>query len=113
MDEVMSVTVGATESTVMEPVDTAFARPLTSVKEPAGTVIVTEPFAPDDGVKVAEYEVPEPEKFDKDPLPTVTELAVKSVDARERVKVIVAVVVPPMEVGDAVMVADGKLLSSV
>jgi len=98
---------------VIEPVDTEFARPLISVKEPEGTVIVTEPFVPVDGVKVAVYEVPLPAKLESEPLPTVTELAAKSVDDRDRVKVMVAVVVPPIEVGEAVIVAVGKLLSIV
>ena len=48
--EVMFVKLGVSESTVIEPVDDAFASPLESVKEPAATVIVTEPFAPLAGV---------------------------------------------------------------
>ena len=111
--DVMFVKVGASESTVIEPVELAFASPLESVNEPAATVIVTEPFAPLAGVYVAVYVVPEPEKFDSEPLPTLTALEPKSVDVRESVKVIVAVCAPLIEIGDAVIVADGKLLSIV
>ena len=59
------------------------------------------------------YVVPLPEKFDSEPLPSITALDVKSVEDRERLNVSVEVAEPPMDDGDAVIVAVGKLLSIV
>ena len=78
--------VGAVESYVQENVfDTLLLLPTESVNLPDATLIVYVAFP--DGVSVAVYVVPEPEKLDKEPPLIVISLAIKFVVLSLDVKV--------------------------
>ena len=65
--------------------------PAASVKVLARTLMVAGVVLLDVGVKVAEYEVPDPVKAEREPPATVTSAEVKFVEDSLRVKVRVAV----------------------
>ena len=91
LSEVMR-TVGITVSTVIEScVTAALLLPAASVKVLAWTLMVAGVVLLLAGVKVAEYEVPDPVKADSVPPATVTSVEAKSVEDSLRVKVRFAV----------------------
>ena len=91
LSEVMR-TVGITVSTVIEScVTAALLLPAASVKVLAWTLMVAGVVLLLAGVKVAEYEVPDPVKAEREPPATVTSADEKSVEGLLRLKVRVAV----------------------
>jgi hypothetical protein len=85
---VVVVVVGGTVSYVMLRDELAvFPLPAVSVNTPEPTEMDAVPEEFDVGVKVAEYEVPEPLKSDNDPPETVTSLLIKFTDDSDKVNV--------------------------
>jgi hypothetical protein len=82
------VVVGATVSKAIDSVELAvLPLPAVSVNTPEPTEMDAVPEEFDVGVKVAEYEVPEPLKPDNDPPETVTSLLIKFTDDSDKVNV--------------------------
>jgi hypothetical protein len=103
---VVVVVVGTTVSYAMlNAVLAVFAFVAASVNTPAPTEIDAVPDAPDVGVNVAVYEVPEPLKPDNVPPETVTSLSIKFVEVSDNVKVSTSVLLTPNE-PDAVRVIE-------
>ena len=103
---IVVVVVGTTVSYAMlNAVLAVFAFVAASVNTPAPTEIDAVPDAPDVGVNVAVYEVPEPLKPDNAPPETVTSLSMKFVDVSDNVNVRTSVLLTPKE-PDAARVID-------
>jgi hypothetical protein len=95
---VVVVVVGTTVSyAILNAVLAVFAFVAASVNTPAPTEIDAVPDAPDVGVNVAVYVVPEPLKPDNVPPETVTSPTRKSVEASDSVKVSTSVPPTPNE----------------
>ena len=101
--------------TLIDAVAVEFEFPAASVIDPAATVMTAEPPVDRDGVKVAVYVVPEPEKLVSVPNVAVTSSAVKVVMDSLTVKVTVEVwaVADATDDGDTAMDTDGGVESIV
>jgi hypothetical protein len=110
---VVVVVVGTTVSYAMlKAVLAVFPFAAASLNTPAPTEIDAVPDAPDVGVNVAVYVVPEPLKPDNVPPETVTSPTKKSVEASDNVKVRTSVLLTPNEPDAArVIVTVGGVVS--
>ena len=107
-------TVGIKVSTVIESWEAAeLLLPAPSVKVLARTLMVAELVLLFAGVKVAEYEVPDPVKVEREPPATVTSADEKPVEDSLRLKVRVAVSPAFKDALSEVMRTDGITVSTV